>query len=50
VALLVGLGTIVGVQLGAVVATMLPEHLLQRLFGGFLLVTAAHLVWRTRRT
>ena len=50
VAAVVGIGSVAGVQLGAIVATTLPEHLLRRLFGAFLLVTAAHLVWRTRRT
>ncbi len=49
VAVVVGIGSVAGVQVGAIVATALPEHLLRRLFGGFLLVTAAHLVWRTRR-
>ena len=48
-AVVVGIGSILGVQGGAIVATQLPEHLLRRLFGAFLLVTAAHLVWRTRR-
>jgi uncharacterized protein len=49
-AAIVGLGSVAGVQLGVLVAVALPEHVLRRLFGLFLLVTAAHLVWRTRRT
>jgi len=49
-AALVGVGSVGGVQVGALVATSLPEHALQRLFGAFLLITAAHLVWRTRRS
>jgi uncharacterized membrane protein YfcA len=49
-AAVVGVGSVIGVQLGAVVATSLPEDVLQRLFGTFLLVTAAQLVWHTRRS
>ncbi len=48
-ALLVGLGTIAGVQGGVLVAEALPESALRRLFGVFLVLVAAHLVWRTRR-
>jgi hypothetical protein len=48
-AAVVGIGSVIGVELGVVVAVALPEHVLQRLFGVFLVVTAAHLVWRTRR-
>jgi uncharacterized protein len=48
-ALLIGLGSIGGVQLGVLLAESLPESLLRRLFGVLLLLTAAHLVWRTRR-
>jgi uncharacterized membrane protein YfcA len=39
----------VGVEVGVLVATSLPEHVLRRLFAAFLLVTAAHIVWRVRR-
>jgi len=46
----VGVGSVVGVQLGVIVATSLPEDVLRRLFGAFLLLTALHLVWRTRRS
>jgi hypothetical protein len=49
-AAIVGIGSIVGVQIGVLVAVALPEHVLQRLFGAFLLVTAIHLVWRMRRS
>jgi uncharacterized membrane protein YfcA len=49
-AAVVGIGSVVGVELGVLVAVSLPEHVLRRLFGVFLLLTAAHLVWRMRRT
>jgi uncharacterized membrane protein YfcA len=45
----IGAGSIVGVQIGVVIAESLPEHVLKRLFAILLLVTAAQLVWRTRR-
>jgi uncharacterized membrane protein YfcA len=45
----IGLASIAGVQLGVLVAVGLPEHLLRRLFGALLLVSAAQLAWRTRR-
>ncbi len=48
-AVVVGLASIVGVEVGARVATSLPEDTLQRLFGVLLLAVAAQLVWRTRR-
>src|SRR5437868_8016582 len=49
VAAWVGAGSAAGVQLGVVLAEALPEHLLRKLFGVLLLVTAAQLTWRTRR-
>jgi uncharacterized membrane protein YfcA len=49
-AAIVGLGSVVGVQIGVIAAESLPEHLLRRLFGAFIIVTAAHIVWRTRRS
>jgi len=49
-AALVGLASIGGVQLGVVVAESLPEATLRRLFGALLLLTAAHIAWRARRT
>lgn len=49
-ALILGLTSIVGVELGARIVTELPESFLRRLFGLLLFVVAAQLVWRTRRT
>lgn len=48
-AAVVGFASILGVQAGVQVAESLPESVLRRLFGVLLLVTAAHLVWRTSR-
>jgi uncharacterized membrane protein YfcA len=48
-AVLVGLASIAGVQAGVLVAEALPEHLLQKLFGALLIVTAAQITWRARR-
>jgi uncharacterized protein len=45
----VGIGSILGVQVGVVAAESLPESLLRRLFGVLVLVSAAQIVWRTRR-
>lgn len=45
----VGLASIIGVELGARIATSLPEDALRRLFGVLLLAVAVQLVWRTRR-
>ena len=45
----VGVGSILGVQAGVIAAESLPESLLRRLFGVLLLLTAAQIVWRTRR-
>ena len=45
----IGVASVVGVQGGVLIAESLPESLLRRLFGGLLIVTAAHIVWRTRR-
>ena len=49
-ALVVGLASIVGVEVGARIVTELPEDALRRLFGLLLLGVAAQLVWRTGRT
>ena len=49
-ALLIGCASIAGVQAGVLIATSLPEHLLQRLFGVLLLGVAVQLVHRTRST
>ena len=47
-ALVIGIASIVGVQVGVVVATSLPEHVLRRLFGLLVLGVAAQLAWRAR--
>jgi uncharacterized membrane protein YfcA len=48
-AVVVGLASILGVEIGARVATSLPENTLQRLFGILLLAVAVQLAVRTRR-
>jgi uncharacterized protein len=48
-ALLLGLVSIVGVEVGAQIATSLPETTLRRLFALLLFCVAVQLVWRTRR-
>ena len=48
-AILVGLGSIVGVEGGVELARTLPEHVLRRLFGAFVLVVAASIAWRALR-
>ena len=48
-ALLIGVASIVGVEIGVQVATSLPEDVLRRLFGVLLLAVAAQLAWRARR-
>ena len=48
-ALLLGIGSAVGVQGGVAIAEALPEIALRRLFGVLLLVSAAQIAWRTRR-
>jgi uncharacterized membrane protein YfcA len=45
----IGVASILGVQVGVIVAESLPEHALRRLFGGFLVLTAVHVAWRARR-
>jgi len=49
-AAVVGLASIVGVEIGARVATSLPETGLRRLFAVLLFAVALQLVWRTRRS
>ena len=49
-AVVLGLASIVGVEVGARIVTELPEPLLRRLFGVLLFVVAIQLVWRTRRS
>ena len=48
-ALLIGVASIVGVEIGVQVATSLPEDVLRRLFGVVLLAVATQLAWRARR-
>ena len=47
-ALLLGAVSVVGVQLGALVALALPEHALRKLFALLLLGVAAQIAWRAR--
>ena len=49
-ALIVGVASIAGVEVGAQLVTRLPEDTLRRLFGLLLLAVAAQLVWRARRS
>ncbi len=48
-ALVVGVSSIVGVELGARIATSLPESTLRRLFAVLLLAVAAQFAWRASR-
>jgi uncharacterized membrane protein YfcA len=48
-ALVLGIASIAGVEVGARFATELPEATLRRFFAVLLFVVAAQLVWRTRR-
>ena len=48
-ALVVGVASIAGVEIGVQGATSLPEDVLRRLFGVLLLAVAAQLAWRARR-
>jgi uncharacterized membrane protein YfcA len=45
----IGIASIVGVQAGVLVAESLPEHLLRKLFGVLLVLSAAQIAWRARR-
>jgi uncharacterized protein len=49
-ALIVGVASIIGVEVGAQLATSLPEDALRRLFGLLLFGVAAQLAWRTHRS
>jgi uncharacterized protein len=49
-AVVLGLASIVGVEVGARVVTELPESLLRKLFAALLFGVAVQLVWRTRRS
>ena len=48
-AFIVGAVSILGVEIGARIATALPEDVLRRLFAVLLFAVAAQLVWRTVR-
>ena len=48
-AVVVGVASILGVEIGARLVTQLPESNLRRLFAVLLFAVAAQLVWRTRR-
>jgi hypothetical protein len=48
-ALILGAASIGGVEVGARIATSLPEDVLRRLFALLLFAVAAQLVWRTSR-
>ena len=48
-AIVLGVASIAGVELGARIVTELPEGVLRRLFALLLFVVAAQLVWRARR-
>jgi len=48
-AVILGVASIAGVEVGARLATELPETTLRRLFALLLVAVAAQLVWRTRR-
>lgn len=47
-ALVVGVASVAGVQLGVLLATSLSESLLRRLFALLVLAVAAQLAWRSR--
>jgi uncharacterized protein len=48
-ALALGLASVAGVGVGALIATSLPEAALRRLFALLLLAVAGRLAWRARR-
>jgi uncharacterized protein len=48
-ALVLGVASIVGVEVGVLAATSLPEHVVRRLFGVLLIAVAAQLAWRALR-
>ena len=47
--IVVGVSSVVGVEIGARLVTALPETTLRRLFGVLLFAVAAQLAWRARR-
>jgi len=48
-AITIGVVSIAGVQLGALLALSLPEHVLRRLFAVVILLVAGQIAWRARR-
>ncbi len=48
-AIILGVASIAGVEVGIQIATSLPEHVLRRLFGILLVAVAVHLAWRAFR-
>jgi uncharacterized membrane protein YfcA len=46
---LIGIGSLAGVEGGVEAARALPEDVLRRLFGVLMLVVAANLAWRVLR-
>ena len=49
-AVVVGVASIVGVEVGARIVLEVPESVLRRLFAALVFVVAAQLVWRARRS
>lgn len=49
-AVIVGVASVFGVEVGAQLATSMPEETLRRLFGVLLFGVAAQLAWRTYRS
>jgi uncharacterized protein len=48
-AVVLGVASVAGVEVGIRIATSVPEDTLRRLFGLLLLAVSAQLVWRARR-
>jgi uncharacterized membrane protein YfcA len=44
----IGVAAVVGVEIGVLTATAIPEHTLRRLFGVLVLGVAGQLAWRAR--
>jgi uncharacterized membrane protein YfcA len=49
-AIVIGIVAIGGVEGGVALAEALPEHALRRLFGALMLLVAAQVAWRARRS
>ena len=48
-AVVIGIASLVGVELGVQVATSLPETTLRRLFAALVFLVAANIAWRRRK-